>query len=379
MGLESGTYIDSLDPTNPVGGLDNAKQGDDHIRLLKSTIQNTFPNLSGAVNSNQADLNLLSGVAAGGAFNLTGGGSLTGTWSDLGSITTVDINGGTADGLVIGGTTPKAGRFTELHTKVGSGVTVASTVTLPTDGSIVHFSGSGTINDFTHITGDGPFYCIADSVFTIAHLAGQVEIPGEANKTFAVGDRFVLVQDGTIWNVLIYQSVAPKDETWEIISSAEASSSANLTFNSGIDSTYDHYVFVGEGIRPATNNVNFYALTSTDGGATWNSSYAQAMQWINSSGTSGVTTGTNTVLQFNQNSIKSGQDFNFRLDAYNPAGATYNKKFFLQSHFYDGTNIDHVQGSQIDFATTDIDAIKFYMSSGNIAAGMITLYGVRNA
>jgi hypothetical protein len=33
----------------------------------------------------------------------TGGGSLTGTWSDLGSVTTVDINGGTIDGTTIGG------------------------------------------------------------------------------------------------------------------------------------------------------------------------------------------------------------------------------------------------------------------------------------
>jgi hypothetical protein len=33
----------------------------------------------------------------------TGGGSLTGTWSDLGTVTTVDINGGTVDGAVIGG------------------------------------------------------------------------------------------------------------------------------------------------------------------------------------------------------------------------------------------------------------------------------------
>jgi hypothetical protein len=38
----------------------------------------------------------------------TGGGSLTGTWSDLGTVTTVDINGGTIDGTTIGGTTPAA-------------------------------------------------------------------------------------------------------------------------------------------------------------------------------------------------------------------------------------------------------------------------------
>ena len=38
----------------------------------------------------------------------TGGGSLTGTWSDLGTVTTVDINGGTIDGVTIGGTSAGA-------------------------------------------------------------------------------------------------------------------------------------------------------------------------------------------------------------------------------------------------------------------------------
>ena len=39
----------------------------------------------------------------------TSGGSLTGTWSDLGTVTTVDINGGTIDGAVIGGAAMASG------------------------------------------------------------------------------------------------------------------------------------------------------------------------------------------------------------------------------------------------------------------------------
>lgn len=35
-------------------------------------------------------------------------GVITGTWADLGSVTTVDINGGTVDGTIIGGATPAA-------------------------------------------------------------------------------------------------------------------------------------------------------------------------------------------------------------------------------------------------------------------------------
>jgi hypothetical protein len=57
--------------------------------------------------------------AAAGTFtslNATGGGALTGTWSDLGSVTTVDINGGTIDGTTIGGSSSGAGTFSTMTT-----------------------------------------------------------------------------------------------------------------------------------------------------------------------------------------------------------------------------------------------------------------------
>ena len=63
MGLETGTFIDSLNSSNPAAG-DPVNEGDDHIRLVKSTVKATFPNISGAVTSTQAELNLLDGVTA---------------------------------------------------------------------------------------------------------------------------------------------------------------------------------------------------------------------------------------------------------------------------------------------------------------------------
>lgn len=43
MGLETATYIADLVATNPIGPTDPKSQGDDHLRLLKSVLQNTFP------------------------------------------------------------------------------------------------------------------------------------------------------------------------------------------------------------------------------------------------------------------------------------------------------------------------------------------------
>ena len=56
MALESGTYINSLNASNPAS-TDGLGQADDHLRLIKSTIKATFPNLDGAVTATVANLN----------------------------------------------------------------------------------------------------------------------------------------------------------------------------------------------------------------------------------------------------------------------------------------------------------------------------------
>jgi hypothetical protein len=61
MALETGTYISDLNSSNPVA-TDGLSQADDHIRLVKSTIKSTLPNLTGAVTSTQAELNILDGA-----------------------------------------------------------------------------------------------------------------------------------------------------------------------------------------------------------------------------------------------------------------------------------------------------------------------------
>ncbi len=63
MALETGTYISDLVSTNPVHASDDVSQGDDHIRLIKSTLLNTFPNVTGAMNASHTELNLLVGLS----------------------------------------------------------------------------------------------------------------------------------------------------------------------------------------------------------------------------------------------------------------------------------------------------------------------------
>lgn len=62
MPLETAEYFDTLQPDWPLG-TDPENQGDDHIRMIKQVIQNTFPALNGAVTGAPEQLNdLTSGV-----------------------------------------------------------------------------------------------------------------------------------------------------------------------------------------------------------------------------------------------------------------------------------------------------------------------------
>lgn len=64
MALEAATFISQLNDANPAAG-DLKSQGDDHIRMLKDTLLNTFPNFSaGAVSATTIELSLLKGKSS---------------------------------------------------------------------------------------------------------------------------------------------------------------------------------------------------------------------------------------------------------------------------------------------------------------------------
>ena len=63
MSLESSTYIDGLNASNPAS-TDGLAQADDHLRLIKSTVKASFPNITGAMTATHTELNIMDGVTA---------------------------------------------------------------------------------------------------------------------------------------------------------------------------------------------------------------------------------------------------------------------------------------------------------------------------
>jgi len=56
MPLETGDYITDLVPTNPLG-TDPKSEGDDHLRLVKKTVQQSFPFIDAQVDASSRELN----------------------------------------------------------------------------------------------------------------------------------------------------------------------------------------------------------------------------------------------------------------------------------------------------------------------------------
>jgi hypothetical protein len=115
MALETGTYISDLVSTNPAAG-DAKAQGDDHLRLIKSTLLATFTGISGAVTATHTQINqLVSGFTE--KFGYQTGAGVGGTVTQLTSKSTaVTLN-------------KLSGQITMNNAALASGAVVSFTLT----------------------------------------------------------------------------------------------------------------------------------------------------------------------------------------------------------------------------------------------------------
>ena len=180
-----------------------------------------------------------------------------------------------------------------------------------------------------------------------------------------------------------------------LIKEQTASSSATISFVHGtsdvvLDSTYPIYKFVWINVHPATDDVDFQ-VGFRDGGtnydATKTTSFFQA--YHNEAGNDQALTyqaaddlaqstsyqNLNDRLGNDNDQSSSGYLFLF-----SPSSTTYVKHFIAEtnrSHAIDYTNHQFIAG--YCNTTTAIDGVQFKCSSGNIDAGTIKLYGIKDS
>ncbi len=173
-----------------------------------------------------------------------------------------------------------------------------------------------------------------------------------------------------------------------LISEQTASGSSTISFTSGIDDTYDSYVFKFYNIHPATDDVDFKFQGSIDGGSNYNVSITSTwFEAYHDEGDTGTSLAYNTSrdqangtsLQFINNKLGNDNDQSScgELIIFAPSNTTFVKHFLIKTIRISENNFQAQQYCAGYFNTTSaVDAIVFQMSSGNIDSGVIKLYGV---
>ena len=175
------------------------------------------------------------------------------------------------------------------------------------------------------------------------------------------------------------------------IATQTASSSASISFTSGIDSTYKEYIFYFVNIHGQTLREDFSFQCSTDGGSNYNTTITSTFFQLNHSeddanANFGYLTsndqaqGTGFQLIARDFSDDNDGSLSGILHLFNPSSTTFVKHFMSvfnamhesPSGYY--SNSDRTAGY---FNTTSaINAVQFKATSGNIDSGEILLFGL---
>ena len=190
MALESTTYIDGLVITNPTG-TDPRSQGDDHIRLVKSTLRSTFPNVAGAMTATHTELNLIDGYT---------GTTAELNYNDIPTLGTVESSKSvTADAV---GTTKKlkTQEQTEIVNAVGT-VSTATAINFALGNVVTAVLASG--GSFT--ISNAPTSGIYGKFKLILTNGGTVADPWHASVKFAGGTTPTLTTSGI--DILTFETI----------------------------------------------------------------------------------------------------------------------------------------------------------------------------
>jgi len=171
-----------------------------------------------------------------------------------------------------------------------------------------------------------------------------------------------------------------------------ASSSATLSFVDGssdvvLDNTYKEYLFTFNNIHPATDNTKLTFNGSTDSGSNYNvtktttafysyqaeNAGGQGVGYYASEDLAQSTSFQPLIVASGNANDECGSGY---LHLFNPSSTTFVKHFISRGNAYSGDYTQEVNVGGYMNTTSAIDAVQFKMTSGNIDAGDICLYGI---
>ena len=168
----------------------------------------------------------------------------------------------------------------------------------------------------------------------------------------------------------------------QLISSQTASGAASVSFTTGIDSTYDLYMFVCLDCNPATDTPTFTFQAGSGYNTTMTTTAYRC--WKFESGDSDMNFDTGAAQAQGTNYQQLCEDVGNGADEccageiflFNPSSTTYLKSFYstFNSYQYEDRSYNHYVAGYFN-TTSAITQVQFKFSSGNFD-GKIKMYGV---
>ena len=171
-----------------------------------------------------------------------------------------------------------------------------------------------------------------------------------------------------------------------LLETQTASSSSTISFTSNIDSTYKEYIFKCYDIHPSGDltdlQINFRdgstAYDATKTTTAFRAYHNEAGDDTTLSYQTSWDLAQGTGVQLISHGIDNDNDGSASGELYlfNPSSTTFVKHFISISNAMNGTYSHQNFIAGYCNVTAAIDAVQFSMSSGNIDAGTIKLYGI---
>jgi len=193
----------------------------------------------------------------------------------------------------------------------------------------------------------------------------------------------------TAYNEIRYNNPYTNAGSLILLSTQTASASASISFTTGIDSTYKEYMFIFNNIHPSTDAVYLNFNLSTDGGSNYNvtktttifraqhteNDAGYVLDYLTANDLAQSTSYQNISFQFGFDNDQSCSGY---LHLFNPSSTTYVKHFISNCNYChtDSEASGNTYMAGYGNTTNAINAIDFKMSSGNIDAGTIQMFGV---